>query len=64
MISPTELELVSFQDDSGQNKAYLDVVSLMVVATFAEESVVDDTMDIELIKERIAVLELLSGLIG
>ena len=39
--------------------AYLDIVSLVVVTAFAEEPVVNDTVDVKLIEERIAVLEVL-----
>ena len=34
----------------------LDVISLMIVATFSEQSVMDNMMDVELIQERISVL--------
>lgn len=36
--------------------AYLDIISLVVVATFTEKSVVHNTVDIKLIEERVAVL--------
>jgi hypothetical protein len=36
--------------------AYLDVVSLVVVTTFTEEPMVHNTVDVELIQQRIAVL--------
>lgn len=35
----------------------LDVVSLMVVTTLAEETVVDHLVNVELVKERVAILE-------
>ena len=35
----------------------LDVVSLVVVAAFSEQPVVDDLVDVELVQERITVLE-------
>lgn len=35
----------------------LDVVSLVVVAAFAEKSVVDDLVDVQLVQERIAILK-------
>ncbi len=35
----------------------LDVVSLVVVAAFSEKAVVDDLVDVQLVQERIAVLE-------
>lgn len=41
--------------------SYLDVVSLVVVATFTEESVVNNTVDVELVEQRIAILWLLVG---
>jgi hypothetical protein len=40
-------------------KMYLDIISLVVVAAFTEEPVVHDTVDVELIKQRVAVLWLL-----
>jgi hypothetical protein len=35
---------------------YLYVISLVVVTTFAEEPVVNNTVDVELIEERVTVL--------
>jgi hypothetical protein len=40
--------------------AYLDVVSLVVVTTFTEEPVVHNTVDVELIEQRVTVLCLLA----
>jgi hypothetical protein len=36
--------------------AYLDVVPLVVVTTFTEEPVVHNTVDVELIQQRVTVL--------
>lgn len=35
---------------------YLNIVALMVVTTFAEQPVVNNVVDIELIKQRVAIL--------
>jgi hypothetical protein len=37
-----------------------DVVALVVIATFAEETVMYNVMDIQLVKERITILETIS----
>ena len=37
---------------------YLNVVALMVVATISEETVVDDRVNVELVKKRVAILDL------
>jgi len=38
-------------------QSYLDVIALMVVTAFSEEAMVDDVMNVELIEQRITVLE-------
>jgi hypothetical protein len=38
---------------------YLYIISLVVITTFAEESVVHNTVNVELVKQGIAVLQLL-----
>lgn len=38
------------------HNAYLDIIALVVVTAFTEESVVHNAVDIELIEERVAVL--------
>lgn len=43
-----------------QGCAYLDIVALMIITTFTEQSVVHYTMDVELIEEGIAVLNKLA----
>ena len=40
--------------------SYLYVISLMVVAAFTEKSVVNNTVDVELVEKRITVLQLLA----
>lgn len=37
-----------------------DVVSLMVVATFAEKTMVDNVVDVQLVQQRITVLRIVS----
>jgi hypothetical protein len=37
-----------------------DIVALMVIATFAEETVMYNVMDIQLVKERVTILETVS----
>lgn len=54
MTGPAQIR--STQQNYATVGAYLDIVSLVVVTTFAEEPVVNDTVDVELIEERIAVL--------
>jgi ferritin-like protein len=41
-------------------KTYLYVVSLVVVTAFAEESVMHNTMNVELVEQRITILHLLA----
>jgi hypothetical protein len=45
------------------SQSYFDVVTLVVVTTFAEKSVVDNAVDVKLVKERVAVLYLLACII-
>ena len=35
---------------------YLDIIALVIVAALAEEAVVNDFVDVELVEERVAVL--------
>jgi hypothetical protein len=42
--------------------SYLYVVALVVVTTFAEKPVVDDTMNVKLVQKRVAVLCLLAAM--
>jgi len=39
------------------NESYFDIVSLVIVTAFTEKSMMNDTMDIQLIEKRITVLE-------
>jgi hypothetical protein len=39
---------------------YLDIISLMIVAAFTEESVMHNAMDVQLVEEGIAILKAVS----
>jgi len=51
------LLVVRIMKSTYSEQTYLDIVSLMVVATFTEKSVMNDTMNVQLIEERVTVLE-------
>ena len=42
--------------ESLERWTYLDIVTLVVITTFSEKSVVYDTVDIELVEKRVTVL--------
>lgn len=47
---------VSLEEDCQVCDAYLDIVALVIIATLAEKTVVNNAVDVQLIKKRIAVL--------
>lgn len=51
---------VSRRFPSSGSCAYLDVVALVVVAALAEETVMHNTVDVQLIKQRVTVLDIVS----
>jgi hypothetical protein len=44
------------EDRRGESSSYLYIIALVVVAALTEQPVVDDSVDIELIKQGVAVL--------
>ena len=51
------LLVVRIMKSTYSEQIYLDIVSLMVVAAFTEQSVMNYTMNVQLIKEWVTVLE-------
>lgn len=46
-----------FSQIAANLRQVLDVVALVVVATFAEQAVMHDIMDVKLVEERVTILE-------
>jgi hypothetical protein len=51
---------VSFVQIRNHDAIYLHVVALVIITALAEEPVVDDTMNVELVKQRVTVLQKLA----
>ena len=63
-ICERSCDVCQYLADTKQGRAsYLYVIALVVVATFAEESVVDNAMDIKLVEKRVPILKRLAYLL-